>query len=228
MTMTATVAHSHSSVAMCRGAETLPLDAGSGQPVPDFLFRCCYCIKFIADDSAVYMRHDCAFCSHHCRDRGVSRLYTSLRENQLRELNRWPPSGGSLCSSYARSDSSLASYATTNRTQEDEGHRGRIARLGQRVLDAMLKRVASKGWGAQVLQTYSSGMMWGREITKNTSARALFEFLPEVDHVLTDIQDRCPERTTSNTDICVDGAVGTVAEDASSLGTSASQAVVCN
>jgi hypothetical protein len=59
-----------------------------------------------------------------------------------------------------------------------------LAWLGRKIMNAMLQRVSSRAWGAQVLRTYSSGMLWGRELTKNSSAHMLFNYLPEVDHVL--------------------------------------------
>ncbi|CAE8681340.1 unnamed protein product [Polarella glacialis] len=118
--------------------------------LPDYFFRCSYCIKLVAEDSPVYMRHDYCYCSPLCRDKGLSRLYTSLRETQLQEAGRF--SSGSLATSgNAKSDSSLASR-TTLRTLDDmegAGRLGPLARLGQRVIDAMLQRVASQTWGAQ-------------------------------------------------------------------------------
>mmetsp|Transcript_74386 Transcript_74386/g.206516 ORF Transcript_74386/g.206516 Transcript_74386/m.206516 type:complete len:206 (-) Transcript_74386:123-740(-) len=153
--------------------------------VPDYLFRCSYCIKLIAEDSPVYMRHDSWYCSTGCRDKGLSRLYTSLKESQLHDAMYCPSSGSLTTSGNWKSDSSLASRTTHRSGKDDEGRRqGPLARLGQRVLDAMLQRVASRAWGAQVLRTYSSGMLWGRELTKDTSARALFNYLPEVDRFL--------------------------------------------
>mmetsp|Transcript_32727 Transcript_32727/g.58783 ORF Transcript_32727/g.58783 Transcript_32727/m.58783 type:complete len:199 (-) Transcript_32727:363-959(-) len=154
--------------------------------LPDYFFRCSYCIKLVAEDSPVYMRHDYCYCSPLCRDKGLSRLYTSLRETQLQEAGRF--SSGSLATSgNAKSDSSLASR-TTLRTLDDmegAGRLGPLARLGQRVIDAMLQRVASQTWGAQVLRTYSSSMLWGRDLAQNTSVAPLFNYLPEVDHYIT-------------------------------------------
>lgn len=174
-------------------------DVLEGGRVPDYFFRCSYCIKLIAEDSPVYMRHDHCYCSPLCRDKGLSRLYTSLKESQLMEAGRH--SSGSLATSgNVKSDSSIASR-TTHRTLEDhEGWRlGPLARLGQRVIDAMLQRVASQSWGAQVLRTYSSSMLWGREITKGSSVAPLFSYLPEVDQYIARSESfRCSERSPSS------------------------------
>mmetsp|Transcript_102051 Transcript_102051/g.263843 ORF Transcript_102051/g.263843 Transcript_102051/m.263843 type:complete len:213 (-) Transcript_102051:84-722(-) len=155
--------------------------------MPDIFFRCNYCIKLISEDAPVYMRDDHCYCSPTCRDKGISRLYTSLKESQMHDGKL---SSGSLATSgNAKSDSSLTSR-TTHRTYTDEladygeGRFGRLARLGQRVIDVVLQRVASQTWGAQVLRTYSSGMLWGREFTKNSAVAPLFNYLPEVDQFL--------------------------------------------
>ncbi|CAK0801027.1 unnamed protein product [Prorocentrum cordatum] len=161
--------------------------------VPDYLFRCSYCIKLIAEDCAVYMRHDQCYCSPMCRDKGMSRLYTSLKESQLSEARRM--SSGSLAAhSRVKSDTSLsaslASRTDTLKTHDTEHIRGGVVRgllswLGQKFVDAMLQRVASRAWGTQALRTYSSGMLWGREFTKHhSSAQLLFNYLPEVDHLI--------------------------------------------
>eukprot|EP00440_Ansanella_granifera_P043866 gb/GFBE01047534.1/.p1 GENE.gb/GFBE01047534.1/~~gb/GFBE01047534.1/.p1 ORF type:complete len:209 (+),score=22.26 gb/GFBE01047534.1/:1-627(+) len=155
----------------------------SGSMQPDYFFRCSYCIKLIGDDSPVYMRQDHCYCSTLCRDKGISRLYASLKETQLAT----GVSSGSLATAgNFKSDSSIASR-TTNKTLDDlvEGGRlGPLARLGQRVIDAMLQRVASRTWGAQVLRTYSTSMLWGRELTQNSAVAPLFNYLPEVEHYI--------------------------------------------
>jgi len=161
------------------------IDGPSAPRLPDYHFRCSYCIKFIAEDSPVYMRHDSCYCSPVCRDRGLSRLYTNLKETQLQEAGKYS-SGGTLSTSCnIKSESSLASRATNCADERVEGGRlGPLARLGQRVIDVLLQRVASQAWGAQALRTYSSGMLWGRELVKDTSAKTLFSFLPEVDRYI--------------------------------------------
>eukprot|EP00931_Biecheleriopsis_adriatica_P075724 TRINITY_DN49520_c0_g1_i1.p1 TRINITY_DN49520_c0_g1~~TRINITY_DN49520_c0_g1_i1.p1 ORF type:complete len:203 (+),score=25.61 TRINITY_DN49520_c0_g1_i1:29-637(+) len=173
--------------------------SSSAMPVqPDYFFRCSYCIKLIAEDSPVYMRHDYCYCSPLCRDKGLSRLYTSLRESQL-EAGRM--SSGSLATAgNFRSDSSIASR-TTSRTHDDivEGGRlGPLARLGQRVIDAMLQRVASQTWGAQVLRTYSTSMLWGRDLTQNTSVAPLFNYLPQVDHYIPKVDSYQSDKSPSS------------------------------
>lgn len=173
---------------------------------PDYLFRCSYCIKLIAEDSPVFMRQDNSYCSLACRDKGLSRLFTQLKESQLEEAGKL----FSSCSLTERvhSDSSIASK-TTHRTVNDAGTEGKtslFARLGQAVLDVVLQRVASKAWGEKALRTYSSGMMWGRQnsfIKNSTSAQRLFEYLPEVDHyLLNPILNQFPSRCGLSTVSC--------------------------
>lgn len=167
------------------GNKDLTQRTGTGGP--DYFFRCNYCIKLIAEDLPVYMRHDHCYCSQMCRDKGMSRLYSHLKETQLHDASLLKlASGMSLATSgQVKSDSSLASRTTLGRLDDIDGGRlGPLARLGQRVIDAMLQRVASQTWGVSVLRTYSSGMLWGREFTKNSSVAPLFSYLPEVDQYI--------------------------------------------
>jgi len=175
-------------------------DAPSSSSMPpDYLFRCSYCIKLIGTDSPVYMRHDYCYCSPLCRDKGLSRLYTSLKESQL-EAGKL--SSGSLATTgNVRSDSSIASRTTSRTLHEDFAEGGRLgilARLGHRVIDAMLQRVASQSWGAQVLRTYSSSMLWGRELTQNSSVSPLFNYLPQVDQYIPKSDSYQTDKTPSS------------------------------
>lgn len=161
-------------------------DEGQRPQKCDYLFRCSYCIKLIAEDSAVYMRQDHSYCSIECRDKGLSRLFTQLKETQLQEALK--QSSGSLAASLdrVRSDSSIASRRTGSEYVEVQ-KTGLLMRFGQAVLDVVLQRVASRSWGAQVLRTASSGMLWGKEFTKEySSAAKLFDYLPELDRYLSD------------------------------------------
>jgi len=167
--------------------------------VADYIFRCSYCIKLIGEDAAVYMRCDHSYCSSTCRDKGLSRLYMNLKERQLCDGLGKSSAGWLASSANWKSDSSMSSKTTTTqRTGQDDAEGGRktqprsvFARLGQRVLDVMLQRVESQSWGTQVMQTYSSGMLWGKDFTKNSSVQALFDYPPEVDPYLEPSMDDC-------------------------------------
>lgn len=158
--------------------------------VPDYIFRCSYCIKLIAEDSPVYMRQDHSYCTLACRNKGLSRLFSQLKENQIEEAIK--KSAGSLAQSgdRAHSDCSIASRTTMPTVTDssncgDDVQPGVLARFGQALMNAVLQRVASRAWGEQALRTYSSGMLWGKEFTKNhSSAQMLFEYMPEVDRYL--------------------------------------------
>lgn len=158
-----------------------------GNCVPDYLFRCSYCIKLIAEDSPVYMREDHSYCTLKCRDKGLSKLFTQLKESQLQEV--WTRASSGLSVDKMRSHSSLTSK-TAHSTATDSSPQGTkqagvFARLGQAVLDVVLQRVASRSWGEKALRTYSSGILWGREyLQSHASAQTLFEYFPEVDHYL--------------------------------------------
>lgn len=160
---------------------------------PDYVFRCSCCIRMIPETAPVYMRDDLTYCSSSCRDRGLSRLFVNLKQSQLEGPRL--PSGGSLqTASNYKSESSLATKTErTELTEEtdvstteemDWGRLGRLAKIGQRVIDALLKRVASKTWGAQVLRTYSTSVLWGREVAENSAVAPLFNYLPQVDQYM--------------------------------------------
>lgn len=180
-------------------------DESINKGVPDYLFRCAYCIKLISEDAPVYMRQDHSYCSFTCRDKGLSKLYTQLKETQLQEASKQTSNGSLTALDRVRSDSSVASKSTlrtsagTESCSEGSIQPSLIVRFGQAVLDVVLQRVASKAWGAKALRTYSSGMLWGKEFMKsNSSAQKLFEYLPEVDRYLSDVKlDTLPSRCGS-------------------------------
>jgi len=173
-----------------RKASQQAMQAGAGDDcmgncVPDYLFRCSYCIKLIAEDSPVYMREDHSYCTLRCRDQGLSKLFTKLKETQLQEV--WTRASSGLSVDKIRSHSSLASKTTCSSPAATTKQAGVFARLGQAVLDVVLQRVASRSWGEKALRTYSSGILWGREfLQSHASAQTLFEYFPEVDHYLSD------------------------------------------
>jgi len=144
----------------------------------------------IPETAPVYMRDDFTYCSSTCRDCGVSRLFVNLKQSQLE--GRRLPSGGSLqTASNYKSESSLATK--TERTDVtdvstaddvDWGRLGRLAKIGQRLIDALLKRVSSKTWGAKVLRTYSTSVLWGKELADKSSVAPFFHYLPQVDQYM--------------------------------------------
>jgi len=83
-----------------------------------------------------------------------------------------------------KSNSSLTSITESRMSEDvaDWGRFGGLAKLGQRLIDILLQRVASKTWGAKVLKTYSSSVLWGRELAQNSTVAPIFNYLPQVDH----------------------------------------------
>jgi hypothetical protein len=155
---------------------------------PDPLFRCNYCIKLIAPSAPVHMWQDHSYCSLACRDSDLSKLHTSQKESQIQAASD-TVSGSFSTLNRIRSDSSLASKTTHHKGAADvHGKRqtkmGFLRLCGQAILGIVLQRIASKSWGEQVLRTYSSGMLWGQEFTKGSSAQRILSYLPEVDHHL--------------------------------------------
>lgn len=153
-----------------------------GSCVPDYFFRCSYCITLIGEDAPVYMRDDSCYCSSSCRGKGLSKLYRDLKAQQISDAAGFQVSGSLNSLPRSRSDSSIDSRSISH--GDGEGNSGLLTRLGHAVFHRMLQSVAARAWGAQALRTYSSGMLWGRELTKNSSVQRIFNYLPEVDHYL--------------------------------------------
>jgi len=159
----------------------------------DFVFRCNNCIKLIPDGSPVYMRNDYSYCSTGCREKGVSNLYAKLVETQLAVAKSlmWQRSN-SLNSINSKSDSSLYDKSEKSSLGEDPHSiiedqlfsAKRLGRFGLQIIDRVLRGVSSKHWGDKMLRTYSSGLIWGRSASRNSSMSFVFSYFPEVDEYI--------------------------------------------
>lgn len=141
----------------------------------DFLFRCNYCIKLIAQDRPVYMRHDCSYCSTACRRRGRSSLYANLMNIQLerlRELRHSPSESGTSALSTAMSDSSLTSSKCTER-----GRRGPLGWVLGKVFDVISNRLLVSPLVPATVHAASSALL-GR-IQPGSSLHRLLGYVPE-------------------------------------------------
>jgi hypothetical protein len=153
----------------------------------------------IPEGAPIYMRHDSSYCSTGCREKGVSSLFTTLVNQQLRMLSerggrhasldgRDTSFGAGLNS--IKSDSSIHSrYSTvsdsTVKTGSDIQEASLPVRLvgylGNKLLETIIPPVQRNPVGDTLLRTYSSGLMWGKEYTRNSSFNAIFRLMPEID-----------------------------------------------
>jgi len=146
----------------------------------DFLFRCNHCIKLVPDTAPIYMRHDSSYCSTSCREKGVSSLYTSLVGQQLKLLSQ--KDDVSLMN--VKSDSSIHSRFSEQSEDKEEQrgvHRRILQRIGEAILSRVVPSISRSTAGDRILRTYSSGLVWGKEYTRNSSFNWLFQYMPEID-----------------------------------------------
>lgn len=148
----------------------------------DFIFRCNHCIKMIPEGAPIYMRHDSSYCSTGCREKGVSALFTTLVNQQLRMLSERGGrhaslDGGDDAHSAAgfptglhsiRSDSSIHSrYSTVSDSTVKTGSDIQeaslpfrfVGYLGNKLLETIIPPVQRNPVGDTLLRTYSSGLV---------------------------------------------------------------------
>mmetsp|Transcript_104887 Transcript_104887/g.208485 ORF Transcript_104887/g.208485 Transcript_104887/m.208485 type:complete len:158 (+) Transcript_104887:121-594(+) len=133
------------------------------------LFRCSSCSRDIPEDAEVYMREDCGYCSPECRHRNTSRKQSWQRE-QVSE-GRFFSQSSTTTSGTLRSSASIASCMTDLDDECEEASRGGrlgpLLRFGQRVIGALVKRMASEG--SVVPENSSSTQLWSHEYGSSAS-----------------------------------------------------------
>jgi len=131
-------------------------------------FRCSSCSHGIPEDAAVYMREDFSYCSSECRHRNTLRK-NSWQSEQVSEAGSFSD-GFTATSGMLISSASIASYLT-DLDEEFEplrgGRLGPLLRFGQRVIGALVKRIASEGW--VVPENCSSTQLWSHEFGSSAS-----------------------------------------------------------
>ncbi|CAD7968110.1 unnamed protein product [Amoebophrya sp. A120] len=165
-------------------------NAGGPHQQVDFLFRCNHCVKLIPEAAAIYMRNDSSYCSTVCRKKGISPHYTNLVGHQLRLMQTKETEHVPMSS--VRSESSIGDRSDTHdsshHTTEDDSNNTTtklpfrlVAKLGQKILDKLIPVVKENPAGDRILRTYSSGLIWGKEYTRNSSFNFLFQYFPNLD-----------------------------------------------
>jgi len=157
---------------------------GQTSETVDFLFRCNHCVKLIPEAAPIYMRNDSSYCSTVCRKNGISPDYTNLVGHQLKLMQTKETEHQPFARSLS-ADSSLVEGSEAEPSDEQQGAQSLpfrlVAKLGQKILDKIIPVVKDNPAGDRLLRTYSSGLVWGKEYTRNSSFNFLFQYFPNLD-----------------------------------------------
>lgn len=146
-------------------------------------FKCSQCFKEIELGKPIYMRNDFPYCTKDCRELGVSSVYRALFgssfDNDAGFVNRLLKQIGG----------STASFSSTEEFDDDDENNNRekgavvaaAARARARsFLNSIVGSMSKSSLGRSFLRTYSNGVLWGKDMTRNSSFNMLFQYLPEI------------------------------------------------
>jgi len=143
-------------------------------------FQCSQCIRTIDVGRPIYMRNDFAYCSKDCRELGVSSMHriflqSSANQNSSLVSRLLQRLGGSVAS--------ISSVDSSESFEAEDSNVTRITALAQTRARSLLQKlvgsVSSTSLGSSLVRTYSTGLLWGRDVTRNTSFNMLFAYLPD-------------------------------------------------
>ena len=177
-----------------RGSPSLSdADVGIESPRSDFLtrqsprsanFKCSQCFKLIEVGKPIYMRNDFPYCSKDCRELGVSSIYRVLFGSSI-------DNDAGFVTRLLRQIGSSTSVSSVDSGDEDEDFDsgGRRASNSMAInarararsfLKSVVSSVSQTSLGSSFIRTYSNSLIWGRDMTRNTSFNMLFAYLPEL------------------------------------------------
>ena len=143
-------------------------------------FKCSQCFKTIEMGRPIYMRNDFPYCSKECRELGVSSIYRALFgssvDSETGFVTRLIRSiGGS-------SSASVSSIEETEDEADDPNHPGVASAARARAksfLRSIVGSVSKTSLGSSFIRTYSNSIIWGKDMTRNSSFNMLFAYLPD-------------------------------------------------
>jgi hypothetical protein len=144
-------------------------------------FKCSQCFKPIEVGRPIYMRNDFPYCSKECRELGVSSIYRvifgSAVDNDTGFITR-------LLKQIGGSSASISSIEDTEEESElyqsDAGVATAARARAKSFLKSIVGSVSKTSLGSSFIRTYSNSILWGKDMTRNTSFNMLFSYLPEV------------------------------------------------
>ena len=133
------------------------------------------------------MRNDFPYCSKDCRELGVSSLYRVLFgssvDNDAGFVSR-------ILRQIGGSSTSVSSVDSGDEDDDVEGAYNRPASQtvsldararARSFLKSVVSSVSQTSIGSSFIRTYSNSLLWGKDMTRNTSFNMLFAYLPELD-----------------------------------------------
>ena len=146
-------------------------------------FKCSQCFKQIDVGRAIYMRNDFPYCSKECRELGVSSIYRVLFGSSV------DTDAGFVSRLMRHIGGSSASISSIDSGDDDDEYLGsdnpgvaNAARARARsFLNSVMGSVSKTSLGSSFLRSYSNSVLWGKDMTRNTSFNMLFAYLPDVD-----------------------------------------------
>ena len=144
-------------------------------------FECFHCLKSIEPGLPIYMRNDFTFCSKGCREKGIAPLY------QVMLLESSDSRDALMLSAFRNRTSSLSSLASSETNERKNSHTNLISVVSnqaKQLLQRIVKTASTTSIGSSIFKTYSTSLMWGKDITRNTSFNNLFSYLPDIDEIL--------------------------------------------
>ena len=144
-------------------------------------FECFQCMKVIEAGLPIYMRNDFTFCSRSCRQKGIAPLYQMMlmESSDSRDalmLSAFRDRTNSLSSMYSGDDSERKSSGTNLVAS--------VTNQAKQLLQRIVRTASTTSIGSQIFRTYSSSVLWGKQMTRDTSLNQLFTYLPDIDEIL--------------------------------------------
>ena len=150
-------------------------------------FKCSQCFKVIEVGKPIYMRNDFPYCSKDCRELGVSSIYRVLFGSSvdndagfvsriLKQIGGSSTSVSSVDSGDEEDEFDVDDQRTTSQTVSMNA-RARARSF----LKSVVSSVSQTSLGSSFIRTYSNSLLWGKDMTRNTSFNMLFAYLPELD-----------------------------------------------
>ena len=180
-----------------RGSPNLSeLDCGIESPRSDIVtrgsprsgnFKCSQCFRVIEVGKPIYMRNDFPYCSKDCRELGVSSIYRVLFGSSIDNDSGFVTR---LLRQIGGSSTSVSSVDSGDEDEEFDSGRDRatsqVVSINARArarsfLNSVVSSVSQTSLGSSFIRTYSNSLLWGKDMTRNTSFNMLFAYLPELD-----------------------------------------------
>jgi hypothetical protein len=157
-------------------------------------FKCSQCLKTIDVGRPIYMRNDFPYCSKECRELGVSSVYKMIFGSSvdkdagfvsriLRQI------GGSSSASVSSMEDTEDEFGAPTNAGVASAARARAKSFLKSIVGSMSKT----SLGSSFIRTYSNSVIWGKDMTRNTSFNMLFSYLPEVSDERIDTQSSTPK-----------------------------------